>query len=146
MLPHTLQCAERPAESLLSQAFQRLRRLGPRDGVLFVGDLIAYPSRLEREVLIFGQRVGSETARAFEQFAAPCAHRAGHDRDAVQGGERAPVEILRDYVFERLPASDEVDAIADLGVTRDGADFWFDEEHCMTADRVGLTGGGGCVC
>ena len=77
----------------------------------------------DRQVLILGERVRREAAELRQQRrSAPGADRARDDRDASEAGERAALEILRGDIFERLPAGDEIDAVADLGVAGDGAD------------------------
>ena len=50
--------------------------------------------------------------------APPGAHRARHHGQRVQRAERPPLQILRHDIFQRLPAGDHVDAVADLGVAR----------------------------
>ena len=57
-----------------------------------------------------------------DQFTPPRADRARDHRDAVQQIERAPIQVLARDVLERLPARQQVQAVADLGVARDRGD------------------------
>src|SRR5437016_13560626 len=110
MLPQTLQRAIGPAVSLLRQLAQCLRRFRPTDGSFFITDLIAKLSNLQRQVLVFGEGVGAKAATLLDQFPAPRAHGAWHDRDAIQAGKCAPVHVLRGDVLQSLPTRDDVDA------------------------------------
>src|SRR5207237_1450216 len=104
MLPQTLQRSIGPAESLLRQHAQSMRRFGPPDRGFFVPDPVTTLANLQREILIFGERVIAETAALFDQFSSPRADCARHHRDAVQARERAPIHVLRRDVLKRLPA------------------------------------------
>ena len=93
-----------------------------RDRVVFVDDLVAGPQDPHGQVGIFCERVVVESAGLEHELAAPRAHRAGNDRDAVQRVERTALEILTGDVFEGLPARQQIDPVADLGVSRHCAD------------------------
>ena len=48
VLPHALQCAERPTETLLGETAHRVGRFRPRDRSLFVTDLVTEPPHAQR--------------------------------------------------------------------------------------------------
>ena len=68
---------------------------------------------------------------------------AGNDGDAAERGKRPPLQILTGDVFERLPARDHVDAIADFGISGDGAYRRILEPAHELRDRVLLEMGVG---
>jgi hypothetical protein len=90
------------------------------------------------QVLILGQGVFGIAAHVVERLATPCAHRAGHDHDRVEPGQRAAFDVLRGDIFHRLPAGDEVDPVADFGIARHRADFGLLEPAHELADGLRL--------
>src|SRR6266404_8960894 len=106
MFPETLQSSITPAEPLARQHLQSSGRFRPGDRSFFVPDLVSEFAYLQRKVLIFGQGVWAKSAATFDQLAPPRADCAGHDRDAVKAGKRAPIHVLRSDVFQRLPTRD----------------------------------------
>ena len=78
-------------------------------------------------------------AAEFEKHAAPpCTNRTGNNRKRAERRQRTAFEVLRDDIFQRLPARDHVDAIADLGVAGDRADFGIREPAHKPRDRVAI--------
>jgi hypothetical protein len=138
VLPQALERAKCPAETLLAQRAQGFGGLGPGHGVLVIGDLPAFALDRDGQVLILGQRVFRVAAHVIERLATPCPHRAGHDHDRVEAGERAALDVLRGHIFDRLPAGDEVDPVADFGIARHRADFRLLEPAHELADGLRL--------
>src|SRR5262249_45234675 len=94
VFPEALQRAIRPAKSLLRQHAQGLRRFGPADCGFFVSNLVATLAYLQREILIFGERVRAEAAAFENQFPSPGTDGARYDSDAVQAGKGATIHVL----------------------------------------------------
>ena len=136
VLPHALQRAVRPAETLFGEISQTVRRLGQADRVFFVTDLVTEFSHLDGQVLVLGERVGRKSADFLEHRPPPGADRAGHDRDAVERGKCPAVKILRGDIFEGLPFGDDIDAVADLGIAGDGADLLVGKTMGECRDRL----------
>ena len=139
MLPQALQRAERPAEALLGERARSVCGASVQaTASVIVGDSPAGALDGDGEVLVLGERVDREAADLLERRAAPGADRAGHDHDRVEPRQRAPLEILRGDIFDRLPAGDEVDPVADLGVAGDRADLRIGEPAGEPRDRLRL--------
>ena len=136
MLPKTLQRAVRPAKSLLRQHAQSLRGFRPADRLFFIADLVAALANLHRQVLIFRQCALAKAAALFNQLPSPRPNCAGHNGDAVQARERAPIHILRSNVLQRLPARDDVDAVTDLRIAGDCAHGRIDEAARQRTNRL----------
>src|SRR5690348_18235151 len=100
MLPRALQRAERPAEALLRERAHGVRRLGVTDRTVGIRDGVSLAPNGERQVLILGERVVAEAADLLDEIASPCAHGAGHDRDAIEEREGAAVEVLARDVLD----------------------------------------------
>src|ERR1700680_2055918 len=66
----------------------------------------------------------------------PCADRARNHADGAQNVKGPPLEVLAGDVFESLPARPQIDAIAHLGIARDGADFGIDKVRHQACDRI----------
>ena len=89
------------------------------------------------EVGVFGDGVDGVAAGSLDGAGAPCADGSGNDGDDVEEVEGAALEVLAGDVFEGLPAGPEIDAVADLGVSGDGADERVLEVGNELADGVG---------
>ena len=89
------------------------------------------------EILVFRQRVGGKAAQLAQHLAPPGAHRAGHHGQRIQRRQRAALQILRHDIFQRLPAGDHVDAVADLGIARHRADLGIGEPAHQPRNGVG---------
>src|SRR5262249_12946608 len=137
MFPDALQRSKRPSEALLRQAVQRIGGLRVRDRRVDVVHRPARTMKTDREILILGERVGAEPTNAVDGRLPPRTDGTWHHRDAIEQGERAPVEILARDVLERLQARHEVDAIADFRVPRDGSDLRVRQRLNERANRVG---------
>ena len=122
VLPHALQSAVRPAETLLGEISETVRSLRQTYCAFLVSDIVSEFSHLDGQVLILGKRVGRESTDFNKHRPPPGTHRTGDDRYAVKRGKCPAVEILRRHVFERLPFGDNVDPVADLCITRDRPD------------------------
>ena len=116
VLPDALQGAERPAEALLQQAADGLRRLGvgARLGVELHPP--AGPLHGDGQVLVLGQRVGRIAAQRLQRRAPPGADRARHHGHRAQRRQRPALQVLGGDIFQRLPAGDQVAPVADQGV------------------------------
>ncbi len=136
VLPQALQRSKRPAEALARQRLDPVRRLGPGNGVCIEERLVARFLHGDREILVLGERVGREPAELDQSRSAPRSDGARNDRDAAQRGQRPALQVLRGYVFERLPARQHIDAVADFCIAGDGADFGIDEPARELCDRL----------
>ena len=136
MFVNRLQNAERPAETLAHQAICVGRRLGIGERHVFVLDAISAAQQRHGEVGILGDGIDVIAASLAHCGNAPRADRAGHDADRAQNVERAPLKILAGDVFQGLPARPEIDAVADLGIAGNRADFRIDEVRHQSRDRV----------
>src|SRR4051794_15875060 len=116
MLPETLQRAKRPPEALLGEPAKRVGCFRVSDRLVGVRDRVAAASNRQREILVLRQRVLAEATGLLHERLAPGTDRARHDGDAVEERECAAIEILARHVLDRLPARDEVHAVADLCV------------------------------
>ena len=88
------------------------------------------------QILIFRQRFGGKSAKLLQHAFAPRADRAGNDGECAERGQRAALQILRHDIFQRLPARNHVDAIADLCIAGDGADLLVGEPAYQPGDGV----------
>ena len=143
MLPHALKRAVGPSKTLLGKISQGIGSLGQPDSVLLVADPITQLSHLDREILILGKCVRRKSARLFENRSTPGTDRTGHDHYAVERCKCPPVKVLRGNIFERLPFSYDIDAVADLGITGDGADILVSKSVGQCRDRLGVKQGVG---
>jgi hypothetical protein len=92
----------------------------------------------DRQVLVFGQRVRLKSAQRHKGRASPGADGSRYHRQRSERREGATLEVLCDDIFQRLPAGHHVGAIADFGVTGNGADFFVAEPANQSGNRVGL--------
>src|SRR6185295_19029501 len=104
------------AEALASKLSQRLRGFGPGDGALIVGHAPAGALHRDREVLVLGESFFGIATDLLDGLLAPGADRAGHNRHCAEARKRTTFEVLRRYIFQRLPFGHDVDTVADLGV------------------------------
>src|SRR5215510_10144432 len=121
MFPHALKRPIGPTESLFSKRLQSIGCFSPRDCVFFISDLLAKSSDLQRQILIFRQRIRREAPSLFQEVPAPGATCAGNDSYAIQTGERSAVHVLRRDVLKCLPSRNYVESIAYLCIARHGA-------------------------
>ena len=138
VLPERLQRAKGPAESLANQSAGRFRSFGPGDGFFVITDAPAQAANPDGQVGVFRHGIRGDAARGFDGLFAPCAQRAGDNRDAIQKIEGALLHILAGDVFERLPAREPARAIADFDVAGDSANGWIGKMAQQFADGVRL--------
>ncbi len=110
---------------------------GESQRAVLVDDLEALFEQVHGEVGVFGDGVEGIAAGGFDGGGAPGADGSGNDGDDVEEVESAALEVLAGDVFEGLPAGPEVDAVADLGVSGDGADARVLEVGDELGDGVG---------
>lgn len=135
---HRQKRPECPAKPLLGKRAKGFGRFGPADGVDVIANLPPCPLDGDCQILIFGQRVDRITADCVERGAPPRPDCPRNDGNRVELGQRASFEILGCNIFHRLPARDEVDSVADLGIAGHGADSGIDEPARKTCNRGGL--------
>ena len=104
VLERDLDHAEHPAEALLVELPHLLRRLGHGKCARLVAHEPAGARNLEGNVGVFRCGVAVIEADVHQRAAAPGADSAGHDGNAVDDLEGAPVHALRRQVLERLEA------------------------------------------
>src|SRR2546423_3462489 len=136
MLPKTLQSSVCPAKSLTRQHSKFIRRLSPTDRALFVTYLVSKLPNAQRQILILCKRIRIEATAFFNQLATPCSDGARDDSNAIQARKRASIHVLRSNVFERLPPRDNVDAVADLGISCDRPDRRIDKSARQRPNRL----------
>ena len=122
MLPQALKCAERPAVALLAEREESLRGLGQGNRFDIVSHSPAEPLDRNGQVLIFGQGIFGIAAHRIERLTSPGPDRAGDHGDRSQRIERTAFHVLRRHIFDRLPAGDQVDLVADPRVAGHCAD------------------------
>ena len=71
----------------------------------------------------------------------PCPDCARNHADRAQRIQRAALEVLAGDVFQRLPASPKIDAVADFGIARNRANLrveevWYQAEIASLAITV----------
>ena len=123
MFEDGLQSSEGPAEALAHEAVGVDGSLSEGERAVFVDDLVFLLEQVHGEVGIFCDGVDGVAPAGENGSSAPCADGAGNDHDDVEEIECAAFEVLTGDVFESLPACPEIDAIADFGVSGDGADL-----------------------
>src|SRR5437899_6270796 len=144
VLPHRLQNAERPAETLAHQAICRRGSLGVGESHIFVLDPKAAAQQGHGEVSVLRNGVNVEASSLAHGRDSPGANGSRYHANRAQRIESATLEILAGDVFERLPAGPQVHAIANLGVARHRSNFGIEEmQHQVgngvrSDDRVGI--------
>ena len=111
-----------PAETLLEELFQCLRRLCPGDGRIVVFDDIAASQDTDRQITILRQCIGCEPTRLFDRLLPESPYRARHHSDGIQVGKCFTIEVLTADIFDRLPTGHQVHLVADLHIARNSAD------------------------
>src|SRR5487761_462597 len=143
MLPDGLQGAERPAETLANQGFDRVGDFGVTDGVFVIENFPAVAANGEGEVSVFGDGVSRKAAARAHGFGAPGADGAGNHGNAIQQIESALFEILAGDVFQGLPAREPAIAIHDFNVAGDGSHAGAGEMADESRNGVGVDDGVG---
>ena len=123
VLEDGLQDSEAPAEALAHEAVGVDGGLGEGEGLVFVDDGVALLKDGHGEVGVLGDGVGVVAAGGFDGAGAPGSDGSWDYSDDVEEIESSALEVLDGDVLEGLPAGPEVDAVADLGVSGDGADL-----------------------
>ena len=141
VLPHRLHGAVAPPVALLPQLRHGGGRLGPGPCALLEHHAPPGPAERDREVGVLGQRVGGHAADLQQRLAAERAARAGHGDDRARDVLHAAVDVEADHVLDVLHPADELVAVGDLDVARDGADRRIGERLGEQAHRVGLEHG-----
>ena len=139
MLPQALQRTERPPEALAEQRSEAVRNLGVADRVGFVIDSIARPADPPGQIHILSHRVGAISAGLHHGIAPPRSNCARDDGHAAEPRKRAPLQVLRRHIFERLPFRDDVDPVADFCITGNRRQPLIGgKPACQASDRIRL--------
>jgi len=123
VLPDGLQNPKRPAKALAHQAVGVGWSFGEGESAVLVFHAVAVAQEGHGQIRIFGDGVHVVATGFADCVHAPGTDRSWHDAHCAHGVKSPPLEILAGDVFERLPARPEIYAIANLGVSRDCADF-----------------------
>ena len=137
MLPDRLQNAEGPAEALAHQSLGVDGGFGEGQRAVLVDHLEAQFKQRHGQVGVLGDGVDRVAAGGLDGACAPCADGSGNHNDDVKQIKSPALEVLAGDIFEGLPASPEVDAVADFGVSGDGADQRVFKVRNELADGVG---------
>ena len=93
------------------------------------------------EIRVFGDGIDVEGAGCAHCGDTPGTNCSGNDADCTESIESTALKVLAGDVFEGLPARPEIDAVANFGVTSDGAYFGIEEMRHHASDGVGSNDG-----
>src|SRR5580704_16883982 len=89
------------------------------------------------QIGIFGDGIDVEGAGRAHRGDTPGTDRSGNHADCTECVEGTALEVLTGDVFERLPAGPEIHAVADFGITGNGAYPRIEEMRHHASDGVG---------